>query len=111
MVLPITFYEPFTVLMKPAEQMFFYDGFTEAAKAQEKDSSYRMMLITLSLIQGYYVVPNRIGKPINPQIGETYELVTPKFRFFSEHVSNIPSVAVMNCQGEGYEFRRTLEWE
>ena len=85
MVLPITLYEPMTTLMKPAEQMFFYDrGFAEAAKAREEASSYRMMLVTLSLIQGYYVVPNRTGKPINPLLGETYELVTPQFRFFSE---------------------------
>ena len=56
-------------------------------------------------------MPDRIGKPINPQLGETYELVSPQFRFFSEHVSNEPAVSVMNCQGEGYEFRRTLRWK
>ena len=44
-------------------------------------------------------------------LGETYELITPKFRFFSEHVSDSPPVSVVNCQGEGYEFRRVLEWE
>lgn len=66
MVLPITLYEPMTTIMKPAEQMFFYDRFTDAAKATDKPSSYRMALVALSLIQGYFVVPNRTGKPINP---------------------------------------------
>lgn len=44
-------------------------------------------------------------------LGETYELITPQFRFFSEHVSDQPPVSVINCQGEGYEFKRVLEWE
>lgn len=48
--LPVFINEPTSVLMKPAEQMFFNNCFTEAAKAGDRESAYRMMLVTLSLI-------------------------------------------------------------
>ena len=110
-VLPITFYEPFTVLMKPAEQMFFNEGFTKAASLKDSPSVERMLHVVASLTQSYFVVPNRIGKPLNPHLGETYELATPSFHYFSEHVSVQPPVSVVNCQGQGYEYQRTLEWQ
>lgn len=48
--LPVFINEPSSVLMKPAEQMFFNKGLTNAAKAANKSSTYRMMLVAQSLI-------------------------------------------------------------
>lgn len=48
--LPINFFEPMTVLMKSGEMMFLNDKFLEAAKASDKPSSYRMMLVAASMI-------------------------------------------------------------
>lgn len=77
--------------------MFFNKGFTEAAKAADKSSTYRMMLVTQAMIQGFYTVPKRLGKPFNPLLGETYEIVTSKFRYFSESVSHHPPIFCINC--------------
>jgi hypothetical protein len=30
------------------------------------------------------LITGRTAKPFNPLLGETYELVTPKYRFYSE---------------------------
>lgn len=49
------------------------------------------------MIQGAFVIPKRLGKPFNPLLGETYELVTSKFRLFSESVSHHPPVFCLNC--------------
>lgn len=89
--------------------MFFNKGLADAAQAANRSSTYRMMLVTQSLIQGFYTVPKRLGKPFNPLLGETFELVTPNFRYFSESVSHHPPIFCINCQGKGYEVRRTIE--
>ena len=52
-----------------------------------------MMLVTQSLIQSFYTVPRRLNKPFNPLLGETFECITPKFRYFSESVSHHPPVS------------------
>jgi len=44
-----------------------------------------------------------VTKPFNPLLGETYELVTDKFRFLAEQVSHHPPVTALDCQGvSGY---------
>jgi len=54
-------------------------------------------------------VPYRLGKPFNPLLGETYELVTPEFQFFGEMVSHHPPICVFNCQGKNYEVGRVMD--
>jgi len=106
--LPVFINEPSSILMKPAEQMFFNQPLTEAADCKVS-STHRMLLVAAGLVQSFYVVPKRLGKPFNPLLGETYELVTSKFRYFSEMVSHHPPICCLNCQGAGYELRRTME--
>jgi hypothetical protein len=50
----------------------------------------------------YYLLSERISKPFNPLLGETYEVVTPRYRAVSEQVSHHPPVEAMQCQGEGF---------
>lgn len=107
MSLPVFLNEPCTVLMKPAEFMFFNHFLTEAV--DHEDSVARMLHVTVSMIAPFYCVPYRLGKPFNPLLGETYELVTPKFRFFGEMVSHHPPICAWVCQGPGYEIQRTME--
>lgn len=54
-------------------------------------------------------MPYRLGKPFNPLLGETYELVTPEFQFFGEMVSHHPPICVFNCQGKNYEVGRVMD--
>jgi hypothetical protein len=56
-----------------------------------------------------HLLQGRLGKPFNPMLGETYELVTPNFRYFSEMVSHHPPVSVFNCQGSGFEIHRQMQ--
>jgi len=70
-----------------------------------------MLLVTVTKIQQFFIVPNRQSKPFNPLLGETYELVTDDFHFFSEMVSHHPPIVCTNTMGSGYEIRRCMETE
>ena len=101
--MPVFVNEPTSMLMKPAELMWFNDYVTIASK--EAESTKRMLNIAITMTSQFYCFYRRDGKPFNPLLGETYELVTPKFRFFGEMVSHHPPVSAICCQGEGYEMR------
>jgi hypothetical protein len=60
-----------------------YNDLLERA-AQEPNSLIRMALVASYSASRYYSVIGRINKPFNSLLGETYELVTTKYRFFSE---------------------------
>ena len=48
-------------------------------------------------------------KPFNPLLGETFELVTSDFRYYSEMVSHHPPILCVNGQGKNYEMSFTGE--
>jgi hypothetical protein len=45
----------------------------------------------------------------NPLLGETYELVTPSFRFFGEMVSHHPPICCFSCEGKNFQIERVME--
>lgn len=52
--------------------------------------------------QQYGCTIGRTKKPFNPMLGETYELVTKDFRYFSEQVSHHPPISAFVQEGPGY---------
>ena len=44
----------------------------------------------LGTIVGYSTTKIRRRKPFNPMLGETFEMVTDRYRYMSEKVSHIP---------------------
>lgn len=105
--MPVFINEPSSLLMKPAEFSFYTNYLTKAAA--HSDPVNRMVYVTTSMLSGYYTVPNRMGKPFNPLLGETYELVAPDFRYFSEQVSHHPPIACYNLEGLNFEVQRQFE--
>ncbi len=76
--------------------LYFAKQFTMASQ-YPKDSQMRMVYITLGFLTGFNQVVDRIGKPFNPLLGETYELVTPEIRCLTETVSHHPPIfAIMS---------------
>lgn len=104
--MPVFVNEPLSILQKSSEFMFFSHYMTQASK--EDDSCKRMVDVALSQVAPYFVVPNRMGKPFNAFLGETYELVTPQFRYFSELVSHHPPIACFSIEGENFECQRIM---
>ena len=44
----------------------------------------------------------RNRKPFNPLLGETYEIIQPNYRYFSEQVTHHPPVSALYLEGPGY---------
>lgn len=107
--MPVVINEPSSLLQKQAEFSFYTHHLTIAAA--QSDPILRMANVATSLIAGFSTVPKRLGKPFNPLLGETYELVAPNFRFFSEQVSHHPPISCYNIEGLNYEVERQFETE
>ena len=58
----------------------------------EPNSKLRIMLIAAFGAAQYCCAQKRITKPFNPILGETYEFVCSKFKYFGEQVSHHPPV-------------------
>lgn len=86
--------------------MYFNDFLTMASK--ESDPLKRLILVSTWSTTNNLLIIGRTAKPFNPLLGETYELVTPKYRFFSEQVSHHPPIECMNCQGDSFEIYQTI---
>jgi len=48
-------------------------------------------------------VIGRKQKPFNSMLGETFELVTSKYRYVSEQVSHHPPITAYHCENNLYE--------
>jgi len=81
---------------------------TEASKHPE-DSCLRLVNVAVTYMGCYNQVVGRLSKPFNPLLGETYELVTPKFRFLSEMVCHHPPITAFHCEGKNFECYRMME--
>ena len=55
-----------------------------------EDPVKRMTYMVVALISAAQSAKIRKKKPFNSMLGETYELVTDRFMFFSEKVSHVP---------------------
>jgi hypothetical protein len=51
-----------------------------------------MAYVAVSQASMFLQLVGRTSKPFNPLLGETYELVSPSFRYFNEVVSHHPPV-------------------
>jgi hypothetical protein len=69
---------------------------------QMDDECMRVGFVAIHCLSQYSVIDTRNRKPFNPILGETYELVTPEWRMFSEQVSHHPPISAFYGDGEGW---------
>jgi len=105
--LPAFLNEPTTILMKIAESFMFSDLLIKASR--EPDPARRMTHIVSFIAASQWVVNNRVSKPFISLLGETYELVTPKFKFIAECVKSLPCVVAYHVSGDGFVAYKTCE--
>lgn len=89
--MPVFVNEPCSILQKAAEGQYFLAQGMEKALT-EMDPVKRLISVVRGYVMGFSQVPGRLNKPFNPLLGETFELVTPSFRFLAEMVSHHPPV-------------------
>jgi len=92
MTLPVSFNEPTSLLQRCAEDMEYADLLEVAA--DRIDSTERMIYVAAFAASEYASTIERVAKPFNPLLGETFEYVRPdkNYRFFIEQVSHHPPI-------------------
>lgn len=99
--LPIWLFEPTTSLTRMAETFEFSDLLDRAATVS--DPIHRDSLIA-SFVVSAFAHTERVRKPFNPVLGETFEFIHPvtDMKFYAEQVSHHPPISVSRAEGNGW---------
>lgn len=106
--MPVVFNEPLTFLQRITEYLE-YATLLETAAAQD-DPVDRMMYVAAFAVSSISSNWERIGKPFNPLLGETYELDRSDlgFRSVSEQVSHHPPISAFNAESKSYRITGSI---
>ncbi|KAK9246905.1 Oxysterol-binding protein-domain-containing protein [Lipomyces tetrasporus] len=104
MTLPVSFNECTSLLQRVAEDMEYTDLLDQAAL--KKDSCLRMVYVAAFAASEYSSTINRIAKPFNPLLGETYEYCRPDkgYRFVVEQVSHHPPIGAALAESARWDY-------
>lgn len=100
--LPVYFNEPLSMTQRVVESTEYCDDLLEKASL-ENDSLIRMAYVSAFMMSRFCTAVTRLQKPFNPLLGETYELVTNKFRLITEQVSHHPPITAYHVESSSYE--------
>lgn len=105
MTLPVSFNECTNLLMRSAEDMEYTDLLDTAAGIVD-DPGKRMVFVAGYAASSYSSTIDRIAKPFNPLLGETFEYSRPDkgYRMFSEQVSHHPPVGALIAESPRWDF-------
>ncbi|XP_073778367.1 oxysterol-binding protein-related protein 1 isoform X3 [Danio rerio] len=102
--MPVIFNEPLSFLQRLTEYME-HTYLIHRANASQ-DSIHRMKCVAAFAVSAVASQWERTGKPFNPLLGETYELVREDlgFRWISEQVSHHPPISAFHAEGIKKDF-------
>lgn len=92
--IPVTFNEPLSFLQRMAEDIEYSELLDQASETN--DPFQRLLLVSALAVSHYCSAQERIAKPFNPLLGETFELLLPEknnLKFMSEQVSHHPPIS------------------
>lgn len=104
MTLPVSFNECTSLLQRLAEDIEYNDLLTTAAGIP--DSTLRMVHVAAFAASEYASTIDRIAKPFNPLLGETFEYCRPdqNFRLISEQVSHHPPISACHAESIKWDY-------
>jgi hypothetical protein len=76
--------------------------------AAEPNSLKRLALVAVYGCVRAILFKDRVRKPFNAMLGETYELVTPTYRLIAEQVSHHPPISACFIQGDGFIYEKSF---
>lgn len=102
--MPVIFNEPLSFLQRLTEYMEHTYLIHKASSLS--DSVERMQCVAAFAVSAVASQWERTGKPFNPLLGETYELVRDDlgFRLISEQVSHHPPISAFHAEGLNNDF-------
>lgn len=92
------------MLQRFGEQLEYSELLDQASELS--DSGMRMAYAMAFAFSVYSATNNRLKKPFNPLLGETFELINEKkgFRMISEQVSHHPPISAGYCESPNYKY-------
>lgn len=104
MTLPVSFNECTSLLQRLAEDIEYSTLLDKAA--QIDDSTLRMVYVATFAASEYASTINRIAKPFNPLLGETFEYCRPdhKYRLIVEQVSHHPPISACSAESVNWDY-------
>lgn len=113
--MPVNFNEPISMLQRLTEDYEYSELLDQAATFS--DPCEQLAYVAAFAISSYSTTSNRIGKPFNPLLGETYECDRSDdlgWKCIAEQVSHHPPMAAIHCDGRGWscwqEFTMTTKF-
>lgn len=70
----------------------------------QTDPVKRILLVAAFGIAQYKCTENRLSKPFNPILGETFELIGKDYKYFAEQVSHHPPVSACIAESASYKY-------
>ena len=102
MAVPVYFNEPLSFLQRFTEDLTYSSILMRAC--EENDPCLRIALVACFAVSGYAGSDERLMKPFNPLLGETFELEKDGFRVISEQVSHHPPISAIHCDHQEFVF-------
>ncbi|KAI5965465.1 hypothetical protein KGF57_000731 [Candida theae] len=104
MTLPVSFNEPTSLLQRLAEDIEYNDLLNTAAGYD--DSTLRLIYVATFAATEYSSTIDRIAKPFNPLLGETFEYSRPdqNYRLVVEQVSHHPPISACHATSPKWEY-------
>lgn len=104
MTLPVSFNEATSLLQRVAEDMEYTDPLDKAAGLS--DAAERVLYVAAFAASEYASTIDRVAKPFNPLLHETYEYSRPDkgFRFIVEQVSHHPPIGAAYAESTNWEY-------
>ena len=107
--MPITLNEPLTLIQRFAENLEYVDLVSKAACLG--NSLDRLEYLSAFVVSGFSGIIERVNKPFNPILGETFEMTHPvqQVRFVAEQVSHHPPISAFYIEdiSENKSFKLT----
>jgi len=102
--LPVSFNEPSSMLQRVSEDYEY--GYLLTHASTIADSALRMLYVAVFTAAPYASTINRVAKPFNPLLGETFEFTdkTQEFRFVTEQVSHHPPICATMGESPRWDF-------
>ncbi|KNC82798.1 hypothetical protein SARC_04931 [Sphaeroforma arctica JP610] len=116
--MPVVWNEPLSLLQRLSEDLEYHSllkmgsdvvaGKTPSSplllcSTESERAQTQMLYVAAFAASTYSSTSHRVGKPFNPLLGETYELVLGSNRLVCEQVSHHPPISAIHAEGETYE--------
>ncbi|RZF34644.1 hypothetical protein LSTR_LSTR012726 [Laodelphax striatellus] len=105
-VMPVVFNEPLSFLQRLVEHLE-YSHLVRSA-SEQTDPVVRLQYVAAFAVSALASSLERLGKPFNPLLGETYELERDQFRVVCEQVSHHPPISAFHADSEHFIFHGSV---